>query len=175
MIDLGNSNVELLKAFYKSLPFSNKAQINRAEQMLINALETDASTGNELAGKMAAYLGEPIPRNTGNMRGFLASLIIGGLSDLAAGIFTGKKTNKAEAKKQDEARQLAEEAEYESKSLALQSEYEIQLAKKMKEEEDLAQLAKNEQSTAAVKKYIFAGIGIVVLITVGIVVFKKMN
>ncbi|MDR0941955.1 MAG: hypothetical protein LBM68_07000, partial [Bacteroidales bacterium] len=35
MIDLGNSNVELLKAFYKSLPFSNKAQINRAEQMLI--------------------------------------------------------------------------------------------------------------------------------------------
>ncbi|MCL2328310.1 MAG: ImmA/IrrE family metallo-endopeptidase [Bacteroidetes bacterium] len=160
---LGDDKIQVLKDFYKSLPFSSKEQTERSEQMLRLVFEDES---NEALSPIAKMFNNSTTRQ-GNLRGWIPIVIAAASAavSITSTIVKNVKDNKA-TKAATAANEAAEkEIQRGAQEALLTSEAELQMLAKLQEEKELRESAeatenKNNNKTIIITAVIVAVIAI---------------
>ncbi|MDR2962734.1 MAG: ImmA/IrrE family metallo-endopeptidase [Bacteroidales bacterium] len=142
-LELGDDTVDILKAYYKSLPFTTKQQIARGEELLQTALSTD----NDNTSVLRQVFDTKIPNNA-NIHEFIG-LITAGVSaavSITGSLVKGIKQNKTAKALASAEKEAAKQSEREVESSVLQTKAELQYIKKLEEEAALRDAAANSKT-----------------------------
>lgn len=152
-LELGDSSIDLLKEFYRTLPFGTPEQIQRAEEMLRTVLAGEER--NETVAPLFQMIKTPVQHN-GNTREFIGA-IISGASAITSGIIGGIKNRKAKKAAEKEAKAIeAEEkkiqGEVQNQTLRLANEQ--RLLQNLEDMEAMAAAEKKQKSSKTTKNII---------------------
>lgn len=169
-LELGDDKIDVLKAFYKSLPFSTHEQIERGEKMLQNVFATAAYEGNEAATMLLQNAHIPEYKH-GNIRGFVLAIcsIVSAAVGIEEAIRKGIKANKEQKKAAAAEAEVAQEILREEQRIAATFDAEQQMLKKLAEEQQLAEEAQKKKQTGTIIKVAV----VIIILVVGFLIYKK--
>lgn len=171
-LELGDSSIDLLKEFYRTLPFGTPEQIQRAEEMLRTVLAGEER--NETVAPLFQMIKTPVQHN-GNLRNFdPITLAVSAASSVVNGIIGGIKKRKAKKAAEKEAKAIeAEEKKIqgEVQNQTLRLENEQRLLQNLEDMEAMAAAEKKQKSSKTTKNIII--VVVIALVAAGAYFYFK--